>query len=92
MSAMSAARALDRDHLMLEAEIVGGARLHRGVAAAMQHEQRVAAKQPRGVDAKRKVLANALGPISLDGVERPQFVPFTLHGPRCFTPRDKTQV
>ena len=35
-------------------------RLDRGVAAAVQHQQRVAAQQPRGVDAQRHVLADAL--------------------------------
>ena len=86
------ARALDRDHLVLDAEIVLGARLDRGVAPAMQHEQRIAAEQARGVDAEREILGDALLGVGLDRVARAQFVPFALHGPRCSTPRGKTQV
>ena len=85
------AGALDRDHLMLNPEIVLGAGLDRGVAAAMQHEQRVAAEEPRGVDAEREILAHALLGIGLDGVERADVIPSALHGSRCSTPRGKTQ-
>ena len=81
------AGALDRDHLVLDAEIVLGARLDRGVAPAMQHEQRIAAEQARGVDAEREILGDALLGVGLDRVARAEFVPFALHGPRCSTPR-----
>ncbi len=45
----------------------------------MQHEQRVAAEQARGVDAEREILAHALLGISLDGVERADVIPSALH-------------
>ena len=85
------AGALDRDHLMLNPDIVLGTGLDRGVAAAMQHEQRVAAEEPRGVDAESEIFAYALLGISLDGVERADVIPSALHGSRCSTPRGKTQ-
>ena len=74
------ARALDADDLVLLAEVVGGARLHRGVAAAVKHEQRVAAQEPRGVDPKREILAGALGAIPCHRVTRGAVIPFALHG------------
>ena len=47
----------DAQHLDVLAEAVAHARLQRGVAAAVQHELRVAAEQPRRVDAQRQIAA-----------------------------------
>ena len=77
------ARALDANDLVLKAEIVSPPRLHRRVAAAMQHEQRIAPQQPRGVDPKRDVFAYALLGVGLDRLARGFVVPLALHGPRC---------
>ena len=74
------ARALDRDDLVLLAEIVARPRLHRSVAAAMQHEQRIAAQEARGIDAERDVLADALGAIGLDRFRRFIVIPLAFHG------------
>ena len=48
------ARALDAEHVGLVAEKIGHAELDRGVAAAVQHERRIAAEQARRVDAQRQ--------------------------------------
>ena len=53
------AAALDAEHVPLVADEVGGLRLDRGVAAAMQHQPGLAAQQPRRVDAQRQVAADA---------------------------------
>src|SRR6516164_1602775 len=58
----------------------------------MQHEQGIATQEACGVDAKREILADAFCRVGLDRVERAQFIPFALHGLRCFTPGRKTQV
>ena len=55
------AAALDAQHLDGCAGDVGHLGLHRGVAAAMQHQPRLAAQQARRVDAQRQVLADTLG-------------------------------
>ena len=73
-------------------EIVARSRLDRGVAAAMQHEQRIAAKQPRGVDSKSDVLADALLGVGLDHFARGTIVPLALHGARCGKFRTFRQV
>ncbi len=85
------ARALDADDLVLLAEIVVRPRLDRGVAAAMQHEQRIAAEQARGVDAEREVLADAVLGVGLDRLPRGFIVPLALHGARCSTLAGETQ-
>ena len=54
------AAALDAEHVPFVADEIGGLGLDRGVAAAMQHEARIAAEQPRRVDAQRQVAADAL--------------------------------
>ena len=77
------ARALDRDHLVVDAEIVASARLDRGVAAAMQHEERIAAQEPRGVDPKRDVGADPFRVIGCDHFVGSFIIPFALHGARC---------
>ena len=63
------ARGLDSAHVpagTLDAEDVDGiaveigeARFHRGVAAAMQHQPRILAQKPRGIDPQRHVAAEA---------------------------------
>src|SRR5262249_34821478 len=60
-------------------------------ACGVQHKQRVTAKKACGVDAEREIFADALCRVGLYRIERPQFIPFALHGPRCFTPGGKTQ-
>ena len=57
------AAAFHAQHLDRRARDVGDFGLHRGIAAAMQHQPRLAAQQPRRVDAQRQVLANALGGV-----------------------------
>ncbi len=84
--------AFDRDHLMLLPEIVRGPRLHRGVAAAMQDEERIAPQEARGVDPERDVLANTLGGIGLDHLARGAVVPLAFHGARCCKFRLLSQV
>src|SRR5690242_10131047 len=49
------ARTLDAEDLDRVAVEVGKLRLQRGVAAAMQDQPWIRAKQPRGVDAQREV-------------------------------------
>ena len=77
------AGALDRDHLMLGAEIVAGARLDRSIAAAMQHEQRIAAEQAGGVDPERDVGADPFRAVSGDRFVGGAVVPLAFHGARC---------
>jgi hypothetical protein len=55
------ATALDAQHLDWRAGDVRHLGLHRGIAAAMQHQPRLAAQEPRRVHAQRQILANALG-------------------------------
>ena len=57
------AAALDAQHLGGFADEVGRHRLDRGVAAAVQHQLRVAAEQARGVDAQRQVAADPGGGV-----------------------------
>ena len=49
------AGAFDVEHVDLGAGEVARVRLHRGVAAAVQHQLRLAPDQPRGIDAQRKL-------------------------------------
>ena len=86
------ARAFDGDHLVLLPEIVRPLRLHRGVAAAVQHQQRVAPQQARGVDPERDVLADALGGVGLHRLARGAVVPLAFHGARCCKFRPLSQV
>ena len=53
------AATLDAQHLDLVADEVARARLDRGVAAAVQHQARIAAEEPRGVEAEREIAADA---------------------------------
>ena len=57
------ARALDADHLHILAQLILDRGLDRGVAAAMQHQLRIAAQQPRGVGAHRQIRVDALGGV-----------------------------
>jgi len=58
------ARALDAQHGMQRADDVPCLGLDRGIAAAVQHQQRVASEQPGRVGAKRDVLADALAGVA----------------------------
>ncbi len=49
----------------------------------MQHEQRIAAEQPRGVDAEREILADALGAIGGDHLVGGAVIPLAFHGACC---------
>ena len=60
------AGALDAQHLDLVACEVAHPRLHRGVAAAVQHELAIAAEQSRAVDAQRQLRRNAACGIAVD--------------------------
>ena len=60
------AAALDAEHVRHIAQQVGHRRLDRGVAAAVQHEARIAAQKPRGVDPKRDILGDPVGRVSGD--------------------------
>src|SRR5262249_37550033 len=66
----------------LVADEVGHDRLHRSVAAAMEHEPRIAAEEARGIDAEREVAADPLPGIAMDHrlgrIVRPQ----ALHASR----------
>ena len=46
----------------------------------MQHKQRIAADQPRGVDAKSDVLVDAVGAIDFQRTLRLVVIPLALHG------------
>ena len=76
-----AARALDAQHLVRLAEQIGHLGLERGVAAAVQHERRIAAQQPRRVDAQRQRLARARGAVDLDRRAGVGISPAALHLP-----------
>ena len=56
-------RAFDAKDIHYPAHQIGGARLDRGVAAAMQHEARVAAEETRRVDPQRQVARHLLGSV-----------------------------
>ena len=58
------ARALDADHLHILAQHVLHHRLDGGVAAAMQHQARIAAQKARGIGAHRQIGIDALGRIT----------------------------
>ncbi len=73
------ARALDAEHLDILAEHVASPRLHRGVAAAVQHQPRVPAEQPGGVGAQGQVFADALAGVAFDGRKGVLVAPETFH-------------
>ena len=60
------AAALDAQHLGRLAEQVGHHGLDRGVAAAVQHQPRLAAEQPRGIDAQRQIGCDAALAVARD--------------------------
>ena len=68
------ARALDAEDIDLAPHQVRHAQLHRGVAAAVQHELRVAAEQARRVDPQREIPRHAAR-----GVTRDQRLGLGLH-------------
>ena len=89
------ARALDAQHIHRLAHDVGGGGLYRRVAAAMQHQRRISAQQPRGIDAQRHIAVDALARVGRDhrlGVLiRPLaqhlfFSPFNRWPPSLFAP------
>ncbi len=73
------ARALDAQDLDLVAEQVPLAGLHRGVAAAMQHQARITAEQAGAVGAKGEVFADALPGVAIHSRLGVLFVPQTFH-------------
>jgi hypothetical protein len=77
------AGALDGDDVVHLAKIVARLRLDRGVAAAMQNEQRIAAEEARGVNAERDVAGDALCGVGLDHLLRRTIIPLAFHGARC---------
>ena len=60
------AGALDAEDVDLAPHQVRHAQLHRGVAAAVQHELRIAAEQPRRVDPQREIARHAARGITCD--------------------------
>ena len=74
------AAALHAQHVDRRAGDVRHLGLHRGVAAAMQHQPRLAAQQARRVDAQREVLADALGGVLGDRGLGVAVGPEVLHG------------
>ena len=74
------AAALHTEHVERLAGDVGHARLHRRVAAAVQHQLRFAAQQAGRVDAQGEVLADSLGGVAGDGLPGVVVGPEVLHG------------
>ena len=73
----TALHAEDRD---LDTDVVDEGRLHRRVAAAVEHQRRILANQPRGVDAKRNVLVDLrIVPVAFDRRLRVCVGPPALH-------------
>ena len=68
--------AYDLGHLAQE---VGGERLDRGVAAAVQHQARLAAEQARRIDAQRQIRSDALVGIAIDDHLRVALGPRAFH-------------
>jgi len=60
------ARAFDVKRLDLPAGKIARLGLQRGIAAAVQHEVRIGADQPRGIDAQRQVGRDALLAVTVD--------------------------
>src|SRR5262249_24802573 len=73
------AAALDALHLGIVAEKIAHARLHRGVAAAVQDELGIAPEKPRGVDAQRHVGADPLRRVFPDKSLRVVIDPGAFH-------------
>src|SRR5262249_34398976 len=73
------ARAFDAQHRDLLAEEVRHRGLHRGIAAAMQHELGIAADEARGVDAQREIAADAVTGIAVDRRLRLAVDPAAFH-------------
>ena len=73
------AAALDAEHVPAVADEIGCGGLYRGVAAAMQHQARIAAEQARRVNAQRQIPANAFPGIVLDQLFGFDVVPEILH-------------
>ena len=71
----------DAEHRDLGAHEVGNGGLHRGIAAAMQDEARIAAEQSRRIDAQREVTANALPGVAVHHVPCIVVGPSTEHAP-----------
>ena len=59
------AAALDAQHVDIFAELIFRGGLHRCVAAAVQHQLRIAAEQPRRIGAQREIFAHALRGVAL---------------------------
>jgi hypothetical protein len=70
---------LDAELFVDFAKQVSGARFHRRVAAAMQHEAGIAAQQPRRVGAQCNVPAHAGLGVALYGRGGVGIVPAALH-------------
>ncbi|ESX76275.1 hypothetical protein X758_00925 [Mesorhizobium sp. LSHC416B00] len=73
------AAALDAQHVPFVADEVYGLGLAGSVAAAMQHQPRLAAEQPGGVDAQREVAGHALFRIIAHQSFRVVVIPKVLH-------------
>jgi hypothetical protein len=74
------AAALHAEHVESLPGDVGHARLHRGVAAAVQHQLRFTAQQARGVDAERQVLVDTFRGVAREGLPGVVVGPEVLHG------------
>ena len=66
-------------HLVGVADEVRRLSLDRGVAAAVQHQPRLAAEQPGGVDTKREIAPDAPGGVFGDEALGLLVVPEILH-------------
>ena len=71
------AGALDAKHVDGVAVEIGDARLHRGVATAVQHQARVLAKQTRGINPERQIAAEVF--VSCDRRVGVAIIPGALH-------------
>src|SRR5262249_56070013 len=60
-------------------EKVGGERLDRGVAAAVQHQARLVAEKARRIDAQRQIRPDALRGIAIDDRLRIALGPRAFH-------------
>src|SRR5262249_31909938 len=76
------ARALYTDHLDFVAKKVARARLHAGVAAALEDKLRIGAEEPCRVGAKREILVHALCGIARNEVLCFGVGPTALHRQR----------
>ena len=79
------ARSLDAQDIDILAQLIADHRLDRCIAAAMQHQLRIGAQQPRGIDPQRHILIDAQGAITDNEILRFPVGPAGLHGLGAFS-------